>query len=182
MKNTSIAAFAACVCAIATYTTPAQAADTAKIIEFPPLQLRSGTLALREWQDDKHYGDKDLVLKVTGKPKKIIKLTEGLAYSLVGPYQLGENDVVGVNESSGGNATDASTITILTIDKSGNISPSRLDGKDAQLLSFDCDGLEETATAVSASAIKFKCVSRDGRKTKSTFFIFENGRIKSSRQ
>lgn len=182
MKNKCITAFAVCVWAAAMSAIPAQAADTAKIIEFPPLQLRSGLLALREWQDDKHYGDKDLILKVSGKPKKIIKLTEGLAYSLVGPYQLGEIDVVGVNESSGGNATDASTITILTIDKSGNISPSRLEGKDAQEVSFDCDGLEETATVVSATAIRFKCIARDGRKTKSTFFTFENGRIKSSRQ
>ena len=183
MKNTNIAAFAACVCAIATYTTPAQAADTSKIIEYPPLQLRSGVLVLREWQDDKHYGDKDLVLKANGKPKKILKLTEGLAYSLVGPYQLGENDVVGVSESSGGTATgDASTITILTIDKTGNINPSRLDGKDAQQVTFDCDGLEEAATVVSTTAIKFKCDSREGRKTKSTFFTFENGRIKASRQ
>jgi len=139
-------------------------------------------LVLRQWQDDKLYGDRDLVLKITGKPKKVIKLTEGLLYSLIGPYQLGENDVVGLNESMGGNATDASTITVLTIDKSGNVNPSRLDGKDVQQVSFNCDGLEETATVVSASAIKFKCVSRDGRRTKSTFFTFENGRITSSRQ
>lgn len=139
-------------------------------------------MVLRQWQDDKLYGDRDLVLKITGKPKKVIKLTEGLLYSLIGPYQLGENDVVGLNESMGGNATDASTITVLTIDKSGNVNPSRLDGKDVQQVSFNCDGLEETATVVSASAIKFKCVSRDGRRTKSTFFTFENGRITSSRQ
>ena len=182
MEKKGIATFVVGVFAMAMHAMPIQAAESAKIIEFPPLQLRSGTLVLREWQDDKHYGNKDLVLKVNGKPKKVIQLTEGLIYGLLGPSQIGENDMVGINESSGGNATDASTVTILTIDKSGNITPQRLDSKEAQQVSFDCDSLEEAATVVSATSIKFKCISRDGRRTKSTFFTFENGRIKSSRQ
>ncbi len=182
MKNMFFASSAFFLAAI--LAAPAQADNRQKFNESSPLQLRGGTLVLREWQDDKHYGDKDLVLKINGKNKKVIKLAAMGCESLTGPYPIGEIDVVALNQptSGCGNATgDASTVTLLTVDKSGNVTPGSMEGEEATRLSFDCDGLEESPL-VSPSSVKFKCLTREGRRTKSTFFTFENGRITSSRR
>lgn len=186
MKKSGTSALVACVLAMSMQSMPIQAAEKTKIVERQTVQLRNGVLVLREQEGGQNEGDKDLALKIDGKIKKIIKLGPFECGSLHGPYRIGESDVISIDQPScgcGNGCGDASTITLMTVDKAGNIVPQDLNsGAAAKEASFNCDGLEDEATTVSTTAIKFKCISRDGRKTKSTFFTFENGRIKSSRQ
>lgn len=156
-------------------------AEKVKFVERQSFPLRAGTLVLREQQGGSADGQKELALKSDGKVRKILSLAEFECGSVLGPYTLGENEVIGLNEPScgcGNGCGDASSISLLSFDKAGNTVPAN----PAQRPAFDCDGLDEAAPQVSATSIKFKCIQREGRKTRSTFYSFENGRVKASRQ
>ncbi|MCE1242526.1 hypothetical protein [Oryzomicrobium sp.] len=155
-------------------------AEKNEMVERESIKLRNSILVLREEDKNSPYRSKDLILKVDNKIKKTFKLGDFECGSILGPYQLKEHDIVGINIPScgcGNGCGDASNITLLTIDQQGNMTPSSLNDKTIKQVSFNCDWLREDATKVYENSIKFKCTGQNGRREKNTYFTFENGRI-----
>ncbi|MDD2933774.1 MAG: hypothetical protein PHO76_07805 [Methylotenera sp.] len=100
--------------------------------------------------------------------------------SITGAYVFGDNDIIAVREGFAGNAVEMVRMEYYLINKNGAISnPKVLDTK-GKPSGIECEG-ELSDPVVKGSKLITSCAEKDGRRTKTFIWTYENGIVKQTR-